>query len=267
MIKYLASDPAPELEAVMDKLNLQIHLMVTDVLQVIIQRGELDQALLNKIQISLLSRLLVCISKGQLDLQNKLLHALHATFQSLSAFQRKHSRISRHSSDLKSEKPDASSPQDTLLLLVLQEGISRGQDSATIHYWVDFLFMSVPQLKDATTTILLPLVATLGECIERYIAEIEQTYDKAAKGKKPASNTTDSDFVALIGALERLVLLVMEDARGHGSPDLGASGDLNSGTESGGFLGYVTGVLGASEGIKTSDGPKVSPKPLIRRSL
>lgn len=256
MLQLLSSDPAPHLDSVMNRYNLHIQVAATDVLQVIVQRGDLDQPLLNKIQVTLLSRLLFCVEKVQLDLQNKLLHALHATFQGLSTYQRKRSKGSRTSTEIKQEKQEPGSPHETLLLAVLTQGISKSKDSATVHYWVDFLFMSVAQLKDTNATVLMPLVACLTDRVTGYIDEIEQSYDPTAKGKKPASNTTETDFVALVGALERLTLLVMEEARSANSPDPGSAAGEHS-TESGGFLGYVTGVLGSSEGIKTADGPMV----------
>lgn len=258
MLQFLSSDPTPEMDSVMSRYNLHLHVAAVDVLQVIVQRGDLDQTLLNKIQVTLLSRLLLCIEKENLDLQNKLLHALHATFQSLSTYQRKRLKTSRTSSEIKSEKQEPASPHEALLLAVLTEGISKSKDSATIHYWVDFLFMSVAQLKDTNAAVLMPLIGCLTDRINGYIDEIEQSYDTSAKGKKAASNTTDSDYVALVGALERLTLIVLEESRNAHSPDPSSSGGDHGASESGGFLGYVTGVLGSSEGIKPSDGPKVS---------
>ena len=252
LVRFLLSDPVDQLEASMGMLNQHIIFTVLDLLQLIIQRGDLDSSLLQKVQTSLLSRLLLCVSNQQLDLQNKLLHTLHATLQNQANLHKRRDSTEAHIAASSSTTQHSGSD---LLACVLIKGVRQAVNSAVIHYWVDFLFMAVNQLRRQLTTVILPLLSSLIEHLSAYLDDLQQIYAADAKGKGKAL-ANEADYIALLGALERLVLLATEEQRASLLANASSSTtDLKSAPSevSTGFLGYVSGVLGNADATTTHE--------------
>ncbi|KAF8337070.1 Dopey, N-terminal-domain-containing protein [Cantharellus anzutake] len=238
--RFMQTDPAPPLVVGMQPHNIRIKSTCVDLIQSIVSRGEIDSTSLDNIEASLISQLYISVHSRQLDLQNKLLHALHSVIVSSSHPQGGAQR---------SFVPDAFPPDrgearrsiHPLLLPTILDAMSVSSNRAILQHWIDFVLMTLAELHAPSQFNL-----SVSECICRQLrlrlAEVLQfSSGSSPKGKATAfSSTTDSGFITLLNALERLVLasLVKNDKQQLGDESEGEKG----GTESApGLLGFVFG--------------------------
>jgi hypothetical protein len=267
--RFLQSEPEPALSDRLGHLNAHVHSTVADLLQVILSRSDLELPVLKHIETALLSRLLLCVHRGSVDLQNKLLHVLHSAISAVSSLQKKTSR--KGQADTASQKTNGdrrSTEQEhnnSLLTRVLVDGISTQRSSAVIHHWIDFLLMTIPTFRQSLHFVIDPLVDCLASKLFAFIDEIRITYDPYRKGKAvaTASDATDADYVVLMNAYERLLLAAIDSNRTNDEGEETQSAEKSAGGESNtGFLGYVTNVLGTSD----SHTPSAENLPRVRCS-
>lgn len=94
LVRFLRSEPSPEMVPSLGPVNFQIHSVVAELLQVIISRGEAEISGLQLIESALTARLYLCIHRNELDLQNKLLHVLHSVVHAVSGLARRQAAVS-----------------------------------------------------------------------------------------------------------------------------------------------------------------------------
>lgn len=241
-------------------MNSHIHAIVVELLQVIISRGEIDIVSLQSVESALISRLFLAIHRSELDLQNKVLHVLHSVICAISQHH------SKRSLELTIEATDSlmdSSARDVMFVRILSDAISIQHNSAVVHHWIDFLLMTIPHFVKALHNIIFPLIECLVLRLRSLVDEFQSAY--APDSKVQASDATEAEFVVLVNALERLVLVAATEAKLANaeeeprSPEQRAMGDGSSAPSSG-LLGYMSGVLGSaeSEPVGLGDYSKVS---------
>lgn len=243
----------------MGPANVLIQSTAIDLLQAIVARGEIDLPSLQNVQTAVIGKLYLSVHTHRLELQNKLLHLLHSVISAMTTGQDPSTSLPSKgvtgvATDTSVEPSAFDTPDDPpelsihpLLLQTLIDGINSPSNSAVLQHWLDFVLMAVPQFHHA----LQSLVSPLGDCIcknlrirledlRRALREGHDHYDFR-------SNTTDSEFIMLLNALERLVLLSLSTTEtGHSDED-----DIPAekpGTETGGLLGIVTSVF-SSESV------------------
>lgn len=202
-----------------------------------------------------LTRLLCCVKYEHHALENKLLHALHSTFQAKTTPARRRNASSSAGQEQASSEKDHETLEannNTLLSHVLILAFSTEVDSAALHHWVDFVFLSVVQIHRPMEELVFPLMITVAHRVRSLTNEVQEVFDARRKGKGVASNLNDLDFVALAGLLERLVTYALADESTHAVESSSTTSEKSTaGTEpSGGFLTYMTGVLSSSEAQK-----------------
>jgi hypothetical protein len=82
---------------------------------------------------------------------------------------------------------------------------------------------------------------------------MELVYDptKKGKGRSQAGDVNDADFAVLLNALERLFAVASEEAKAATAQDEDSAASERPQTadaHSGGFLGYISTALGATDG-------------------
>lgn len=227
-------------------MDLQLQSISIDLLQIFLQRSDLEQELIYRIRHAFLTRLLSCIQYNHQTLQNKLLHALHATFTAKSAHRRRSSRLSVSETQ---RHEGAEATNDQLLVHVLVQGMTTQIDSASVHHWVDFLFLSVAQFHQPLDVLVYPLIQTVILRLRSVIERVKDSFDSVRKGKLVASGANDTDFVALAGLLERLMTYAIDESQQDSGDHLSPRSEKPPGSNeaSTGFLTYMSGVLGSSE--------------------
>lgn len=216
--------------------NLQIQGTVLELLQGIIARGELDQAILETAESILVGRLYVSVHSSRLDLQHKLLHVLHSVIFAASSAPSTH-RSSRRDSDTSHR-----ASTNPLFVQMLVDGISRLSNRPVLQHWIDFILMTVGNFRS-----LSHAVSPLCDCVCRQLrlsfTEVNSVITQVGKGKAPIRWTaSDSDILSLLGALERLVLLGLSKAEEVGVHEEEQTTSERLPAESStGILGYVFG--------------------------
>ncbi|GAA6052531.1 hypothetical protein JCM3770_003812, partial [Rhodotorula araucariae] len=272
LLRFLRADPADSLVATLGPLNAHIHAVVAELLQVLISRGESELAGLAAIESALTVRLYLSIHRGELDLQNKLLHVLHSVIHaSMSAPPRRGGHQQSPSVASTAPTNDAQPPDlthDELFVRVLSDAIKQS-NNAVVHHWIDFLLMTIPQFRHSLHTVVLPLVDKLVACLDALIADFRACYSDAVDADlDTASSATDAEFTVITNALERLLLIAVSESvsvagedesrtadRLAGDTGSSGGGGGGGGTGAGGLLGYMTGVLSHQE-LETGDVPE-----------
>ncbi|KAI7962497.1 hypothetical protein MJO28_000591 [Puccinia striiformis f. sp. tritici] len=251
MLLFINSDPHPKLTLAMTSYNQQIHATTADLLQMLVSRGDIPSADLGSIEQTLSFRLLFLIRNRDYNLQNKLLHALHATISvGTSAPQPRHS-TSLDASTFKDKSDSSNSTVSQLFATVVGDGITTQANTAIVHHWIDFLLMTVPQIRRSLEEVVKPLIDRLVSRLRLLVLDLEKTYQKNAE-QVSQSDFTDSDFSVFVNALERLMIVSIEgEGVPSGTTEPSSGKILNDRSlppeSSGGLFAGVFGVLGSSE--------------------
>lgn len=261
VFRLLQSEAIPDLVDAIEPANKHIHATSADLLQAILSRGELDTSMLHKVQSALVTRLHLCVHRGEYDLQNKLLHVLHSAIVALSESRKKADRRStinsRHragsTSRLSTEKPTVtpeSEAHDASLLKLLSDGITQ-RNSAMIHHWVDFLLITLPHLRKILLSLLFPLIDCISARIRTFVEELRAAFDPVVKGKEVSTDASDADFTILMNALERLFMLALEEAKplmAQEEDTASSEKPVSAGDGHGGFLSFMSNALSSTDG-------------------
>ena len=232
---YLQSEPKSKLSIAMGPFNEVIQSSAVDLLQALVTRGEIDWHTLQIAESVIVGKLYVCVHTGRLDLQNKMLHLLHSLISALSATFHRSTQ-----GDLGSDS--ATYSLDPLLTQTLVDGISVRPNRAILQHWLDFILMTVPQFHD----ILQPTIIPLNDCVCRQLKsaldEITRASDVTSVSMDFSIYTTDADFIMLLNAMERLVLLSLSQAMDPNQVEDEMVPE-KIGNDGGGLLGYVSNVF------------------------
>lgn len=260
LVRFLRAEPNLKLVPSLGPLNYHIHSVVAEILQVVMSRGEAEITGLSTIESALTSRLYLCVHRGELDLQNKLLHVLHSVVHAVAGSNaRRHRRApsigsTAGTSTLANEVSNEAQPpdmtHDAMFVRVVSDGVTTQNNNAVIHHWIDFLLMTIPQFRQSLHSVLFPLIDCLVQRLRSLVGDFEATYGVDRSDLiKPLTSATDAEFTVLVNALERLLLIAIAESNAV-APDeepkasTAISGDVSSGT---GLLGYMSGVLGSTE--------------------
>jgi hypothetical protein len=253
--RLLQSEPNGPRLAAMRKFNATTQSISVDLLQTIVARGEIEQAALETVESVIVRKLYMCVHTGRLDLQNKLLHLLHSVISALTTLGSQLPMTHQPRLELLSETAQAQdvdrevTPQsynmNPLLTQTLIDGIGTLSNRPLLQHWLDFVLMTIPQFH----LVLQPAVEPLIECICRQLRSA--TNDTASARAQVSdtqdifSATSDAEFIMLLHAIERLLLLNLSsqveaaDAEDDGNY---AEKPVTDGT---GLFGYVSNVFGS----------------------
>lgn len=239
--------------------NVLIQSTAIDLLQAIVARGEIDLPSLQNVQTAVIGKLYLSVHTHRLELQNKLLHLLHSVISAMTTSQDPSAFLSsRGATGVATDasvEPSVDMPDDPhelsihpLLLQTLMDGINSPSNSAVLQHWLDFVLMAVPQFHHALQSLVFPM----GDCICKNLRirldDLQRALKESHDHHDFRSNTTDSEFIMLLNALERLVLLSLSTTEtGHTDED-DIPPEKLPGTETGGLLGIVTSVF-SSESV------------------
>lgn len=263
LTRFLQSECKIKRVEAMAPANVLIQSTAIDLLQAIVARGEIDLPSLQNVQAAVVGKLYLSVHTHRLELQNKLLHLLHSVISAMTTGQ---DLSASHPSkgatgvvtDTSVELSASDTPEDPhglsihpLLLQTLMDGINSPSNSAVLQHWLDFVLMAVPQFHHALQTLVSPL----GDCICKNLRirldDLRRALGEGYDHHDFRSNTTDSEFIMLLNALERLVLLSLSTTETSHADEDDIPAEKLPGTETGGLFGIVTSVF-SSESVPTN---------------
>ncbi|KAI0375501.1 hypothetical protein BV20DRAFT_986250 [Pilatotrama ljubarskyi] len=254
LMRFLQSEPKSRLLPTMQPFHIICQNLSVDLLQALVARGEVDTITLQSLESAVVQKLYFCVHTTRLDLQNKLLHLLHSVISaSLSNSEgRAAAQIERSADGLSLQDAPTTTRREAhtvhpLLVQTLVDGISTPSNRSLLQHWLDFIMMTVPLFKESLKAVVVPLSDCVCRQLRLALAEILDASVEAIRNDDIVSYTTDSDFLMLLTALERLTLLSMTRAAGEHQQEEDQPMDRVP-QESGGLLGYVSNVF-------SSDGP------------
>ncbi|KAL1738627.1 hypothetical protein HDZ31DRAFT_78212, partial [Schizophyllum fasciatum] len=265
-LRLLQAEPKKPLIPAMQPFNVSIQSTAVDLLQGIISRGDIDPLFVGVVEAAVIGKLFFCVHASRLDLQNKLLHLLHSLVSAAIApvqprrapsMNAGHSRGTEYNASLSAishaESEDgAAYSVNPLLIQTLVDGVSISSNRPILQHWIDFILMAVPTFQPALQVVVSPL----NECMCRQLSvSVRDVLDAAARGKNFAldalSSSTDAEIVMLLNGLERLVLLSLAYMTDPLQVDDDGMSPEKPTQETGGLLGYVSGVF-SSESANAS---------------
>ncbi|TFY81819.1 hypothetical protein EWM64_g2190 [Hericium alpestre] len=264
LTRFLLSECKHRRVEAMAPVNIVIQSATVDLLQAIVARGEVDLLALEGIEAAIIGKLYFSVHTKRLDLQNKLLHLLHSVVSAVTAMHEM--RLQRTPKAMPLDGPldghvfranslDSGGPSysvNPLLIQTLIDGISVPSNHAVLQHWLDFVLMTIPQFQQTLQAVLTPLSDCVGRQLRSNLADISRVSSQRDHDEDVRSLTTDSDFIMLLHALERLVLLSLSASDVGNADDDGIAAEKPSPSESSGLLGMMTNVFSSES---TPSGP------------
>ncbi|KAI5120784.1 hypothetical protein M0805_002411 [Coniferiporia weirii] len=227
LLRFMQSEPRPSLLTSMQRLNIEIHSSVIDLLQLMVTRGDLDQLTIESMESAVVIKLFLLVHSTRLELQNKLLHLLHSIVSFTAASAEKHRTkvpnlllqtsadsgldAGKPGGDVQTEPPSPTSV-NPLLIQLLVDGLTISTNRPLLHHWLDFVLMTVPQFPHILTPAIFPLNACVCRQIRSELNDLASVLAlESGSERNIVSSADDAEFIMLLNALERLILLSLDE--------------------------------------------------------
>ncbi|KIM70102.1 hypothetical protein SCLCIDRAFT_1160646 [Scleroderma citrinum Foug A] len=239
--RFLQSEPKEQAKSSMGPLNLRIQSTSVELLHAIVARGEIDHLSLEALEPVVIGKLYFTVHLRHLDLQNKLLRILHSLISASTTY-------IAHLNGVRSEGHDGLEigpriyTTNPLLTQTLIDGISLPHNRVMSQHWLDFILMTIPQFQPALQGLISPIADCLGRLLRSFLADVLRASQPGSTGTV-LGVATDAEFVMLLNALERLLVLGLANYTELSQQDEDSSPQEKTGNESGGILGYVSNVF------------------------
>ncbi|KAF8753997.1 Dopey, N-terminal [Rhizoctonia solani] len=260
LLRILQSEPKPQLAAHIQTLNGHLHTVALDTIQAIVSRGEVDLPTLETIEATIVSKLYMSVHTDRVDLQNKLLHVLHSTIFAATSTailtpgtapgspRLAPGRIAPLPGGSMDELASADSQPaklpgsiNPLLIQTITDGITRTSHTPILQHWMDFVLMTIPHFQQSQAQVVLPLVDCVCKQLRVALESIQGlTQTRRNNELDHISHVTDAEFIVLLNALERLVLLAISR---NSDPGPTEEDDTASEKEISGLFGIVSTVF------------------------
>ncbi|KAG6336234.1 hypothetical protein ID866_2853 [Astraeus odoratus] len=234
---FLQSEPKEQYESTLGPLNLKIQSTSVDLLHAIVARGEVDPISLEALEPVVIGKLYFSVHLQRLDLQNKLLRILHSLISASTAHIAQMNALQSEEQGGSETGPRAYSI-NPLLIQTLVDGISLPHNRVMLQHWLDFVLMAIPQFQPALQGVISPMADCLGRQLRSYLTDVLLA-TRPGSGASMHGVATDAEFVMLLNALERLLILGLVNHTEQTQLDDDPSSQERTGNESVGILGSV----------------------------
>lgn len=258
---FIQSEPKEDFSPSLTPLNIVIQSTSIDLLQALIVRGEVDVIGLQTIESVIIGKLYYAVHNQRLDVQNKALHLLHSIISGLNAQidgpptkSLKGSSEAAGDSSKQSESTMAERPTysiNPLLIQTLVDGVSVRTNRPVLQHWLDFILMTLPQFPTMLHGVVIPLNNCICRLLRAGLSDILLASSRGDQSADVVTFTTDADFIMLLNALERMVLLSLSQISAYSQDDDETT--VSEKPESGGLLGYVSGVFSSDSAANAAE--------------
>ncbi|KAG2155714.1 Dopey, N-terminal-domain-containing protein [Suillus clintonianus] len=240
--RFLQSEPKDQDALVMQPLNTAIQSSAIDLLQTIVARGEIEMLAVEILEPAVIGKLFLCVHLHRLDLQNKLLRFLHSIISASTSHAYNGNPPSEDRSAEGSQDGKRGYTVNSLLTQTIIDGIAIPQNRPVMQHWLDFVLMAVPQFQPALQSVISPIADCLCRQLRLQLSDVLKANQPMANEKYPRV-ATDAEFIMLLNALERLLVLGLTHKSDANSQEDDTPVQEKPGPESGGILGYVSNVF------------------------
>ncbi|KAH7930453.1 hypothetical protein BV22DRAFT_1000727 [Leucogyrophana mollusca] len=258
LLRFLRSEPKDQRALVMRPLNSIIQSTAVDLLQAIVARGEIDAIVVETMEPVIIGKLYFCVHLNRLDLQNKLLRILHSLISASTAnLAKANSPKDTPSEDHGTSEGSQDSERKSyavnpLLIQTLVDGISSPQNRAVLQHWLDFVLMALSQFQSALQVTIPPIADCLCRQLRLALSEAVRATDGNHVGS-PVRVATDAEFIMLLNALERLLVLGLSRRPEASQQEDDSSVQEKPSNEASGLLGYVSNVFTTDSASSAQD--------------
>lgn len=220
----METEPSDSLVQRIGREVRSIQLLATDLLYLIISKlDHVPMKIVQQIQTSALHKLLFCLDQKNLDLQQKLLHLLHAclviTCTSITNKEKGPGHQKRGSVDSISSVALTNQANDALILMQTSselfvkcciDAFSMSSNRTMLQHWMDFVLATLPYIRHGFRSIIVPLLMCLChqinlrcDTIEIVIHEKPQTSSSCASAER--------EVIILLMGLEKMMLFCLTE--------------------------------------------------------
>ncbi|SPO39006.1 related to DOP1 - strong similarity to developmental regulatory gene, dopey (dopA) [Pseudozyma flocculosa] len=280
----LRAYPDEALRNSMRKNNNAVQAAAIDLVQILVQKGQLSPARLREIERIQIEALLIATATGAIEGQNRLLHALHSTITARASgpvVVHAPERVFSTSSTTMDAREDGPTTQETvgptkarlgitahpLFLPMVQRGLAAERNRPILQHWSDFVLMAMPFFRSSVNGVLLPINASICDLIRSITGEVEKAFvpasvratfgaDLAVQAEDVSCLSSEMDLTLLISLSERILLQALGEELPQHGPSREPSttqGELREKATSAtqdsgpGLLGYVSNVFSADQ--------------------
>lgn len=198
--------------------SIQLH--AADLLYLIISKLDfVNMKLVQQVQTSVIHKLLFCISTGNLNLQQKLLHLLHATLAITSASstttpsgEKGHKRQESMDSATSASVNEALALVQTsfdLFTKCVMDAFTTPSNQSMLQHWMDFVLATLPYVKNGFRYMLVPILMCVCNQISARCDTIEiMVHEKPANS---SSSNAERELIVLLMGLEKMVLFCLTE--------------------------------------------------------
>jgi hypothetical protein len=262
--RFLQSECKSQRVQTMAPGNTALQATATDLLQALVGRGEVEALALEMLEAAVIGKLYTCVHTCRLELQNKLLHLLHSVISATNAgHQARRAGLSASGDTAQDAHAHAVNP---LLVHTLVDGLSVPSNRSTLQHWLDFVLMTIPQFQSSMHAVVTPLSDCVGRQLRLCLSDILQASEPHAddSARDVHSVATDAEFLMLLNALERLILLNLQASDMGSTEDDGVPAEKPGSDGGSGILGMVTNVFASEAPSSVSDNEQLTVRTVAR---
>lgn len=213
----METEPIEKLCKTLIKPVRSIQLHAADLLYLIISKLDyVNMKLIQHIQTSVINKLLFCVSTQNLDLQQKLLHLLHASLaitcastQAEQGHQKKGSVDSISSATSLNEAISLIQTSTDLFVKCVTDALTLSSNRSMLQHWMDFVLATLPYVKNGFRFILVPILM----CVCNQISWRCDTIDIMIHENpvNASSSNADKELLVLLMGLEKMVMFCLTE--------------------------------------------------------
>ncbi|CEG83676.1 hypothetical protein RMATCC62417_17556 [Rhizopus microsporus] len=219
-IRYLESEPSQKHSSMQNAVrSIQLH--VVDFLHLLVSKlDRISMSLVEKVQLSCLNKLIFCIMNENFDLQQKLLHLLHATF-AITAANAYHAREHQRRLSVESEVVHKTEPETNEAMLLVQscsdlfvkavtDALAMSSNRALLSHWMDFLVAALPYIKHGFQHMIVPILICI--CHQAYLrCNVINIMIHEKPSACVSSEGAEREILLLLAGLEKMIMFCLTE--------------------------------------------------------
>ncbi|CEP13190.1 hypothetical protein [Parasitella parasitica] len=226
-IRFVETEPSETAVDMLCKSIRGIQLHAADLLYLVISKLDfVHMELVQQVQMAVLHKLLFCIAQQHLDLQQKLLHLLHACLaitcastthkdKSMAGHQRKNSVDSVNSiqNAQQQQKPNQAvaliQASSNLYVKCVIDAFSLSSNRSMLQHWMDFVLATLPYITHGFRTLVVPVLMCVCHQISLRCDIIEIAIHEKPNTSSCAS--ADREVMVLLMGLEKMLMFCLTE--------------------------------------------------------
>ncbi|EPB86638.1 hypothetical protein HMPREF1544_06614 [Mucor circinelloides 1006PhL] len=269
-IRYVETEPRETIVDSLGKPICSIQLHAADLLYLIISKLDfVNMKLVQQVQMMVLHKLLFCITQQNLDLQQKLLHLLHACLAITCASTTHKDKSAANGHQKKGSVDSINSVQSVpqlneaialiqsssdLYVKCITDALSQSSNRSMLQHWMDFVLATLPYTKHGFRALIMPVLM----CICHQISLRCDTIEIAIHEKPNTSScaSVEKEVMVLLTGLEKVLMFCLTERVLNDEWFINASTDLPIP-----HIPENSALVGFAQVVHGEEHPKLNEKP------